>query len=421
MPSAHEARESEWRRGGMCLAAAIIGYAAGFGFFMFSANLFIEPMRNEFGWTVSEATFLPISSVVLAVCFPISGKLVDIFGPRLLASLGLAGFALCYLLLASIPLSVPVLRAIAVLFGICCALAGAVPFGRSVASWFEKNVGLALGLAGSGSTLGGVIGLPFSSMLIAQFGWRSAYLGMAGVALLVGLPAILLFLRTRKHSGETAPGRDDETPLEERASLPLSDERYWLLAAALAFCCVPIGIYLNHVQPILSGSGFDLASATALGSFFALATFGGRILAGFLLDRLVPRLVAAGCMALAALGAFLIMQWAGPAFPVFAIALILIGLAYGAEADFAAFFTLRYFGLARFSMVFGTLAMVIAFAVAFGGFIAAKSADTFGNYDLATSLAPAGFAVAALLILGLALFERPDRLQVREAPKISSH
>jgi MFS family permease len=230
-----------------------------------------------------------------------------------------------------------------------------------------------------------------------------------------------LFLRTRKHSGETAPGRDDETPLEERASLPLSDERYWLLAAALAFCCVPIGIYLNHVQPILSGSGFDLASATALGSFFALATFGGRILAGFLLDRLVPRLVAAGCMALAALGAFLIMQWAGPAFPVFAIALILIGLAYGAEADFAAFFTLRYFGLARFSMVFGTLAMVIAFAVAFGGFIAAKSADTFGNYDLATSLAPAGFAVAALLILGLALFERPDRLQVREAPKISSH
>ena len=132
-----EPSKSEWRLGGSALAAAIVGYGAGFGLYFFTANLFIEPMRAQFGWSATEATFLPISAVVLAVLFPVSGWLVDRFGPRFLAIVGLLVFALCFVLLATVSLSVPIVRGIAVLLGGASAAAGAVPFGRSVASWFK--------------------------------------------------------------------------------------------------------------------------------------------------------------------------------------------------------------------------------------------------------------------------------------------
>ncbi|WP_147417616.1 MFS transporter [Sphingomonas cavernae] len=70
---------SEWKSGARCLVGAIAGYATGFGFMYFSANLFIQPMREEFGWTASEATFLPITTLVMALLFPVSGHLVERF------------------------------------------------------------------------------------------------------------------------------------------------------------------------------------------------------------------------------------------------------------------------------------------------------------------------------------------------------
>lgn len=392
-----------WKDGAWCLIGAVIGYAVGFGFFMFSANLFIEPMRAEFGWSSTQATFLPISSLVLAAMFPLSGKMADRFGPRLLAMAGLSGFALCFLLLATLPLTVTILRIIAVMLGICCAAAGAVPFSRAVVSWFQRDAGLALGLTGSGATLGGVVGVPLNAMIISEFGWRAAYMTMAALVLVIGLPFVAKFLLL-SDGDERAPSsrQGQEEGAAGAGSLPLSDPRFWLLGGAVTCSGLSIGIYLNHLQPILRESGFSLTSAAVLGSIFAAATFGGRIAAGFLLDRIFPLLVAAGCLSLAAVGAAIIPGAALPAMPVFGLALLLIGLAYGAEADFAAFFALRFFGLPRFSFTFGTLAMMIALALAIGGFLTARSADIHGNYRLAVALGPAGFACAAAALLVLA-------------------
>lgn len=397
----------EWRRGGACLAGAVIGYGAGFGLFVFSANLFIEPMRAEFGWSSSEATFLPFSMLVLAGLFPVAGRLADRFGARPVALAGLSGFGVCFLLLAALPLTVTLLRIIAVLLGTCCAAAGAVPFGRAVASWFRENAGLALGIAGSGATLGGIVGVSFAAMMIGQFGWRSAYAGMAAITLLIGLPVTFRLLRQAEdHLTEAQSPATGTRATGLKAALPLSDTRFWLLAGSLTCSGIPIGIYLNHLQPILAERSFPLASIAMLGSAFAAATFGGRIAAGYLLDKAYPAFVAAGFLSLATIGALAVLGLDVPAAPLFAGALVLIGLAYGAEADFAAFFSLRFFGLARFSFTFGILAMMIALAVAAGGFLAAKAVDIFGSYHLALMLAPGGFGLAAVQMLCLARVRR---------------
>jgi MFS family permease len=405
------------RAGILCLASAILGYAVGFGFFMFSANLFIEPMRTEFGWSSTEATFLPISALVLALMFPISGKMADKWGPRRLALGGLLGFAACFLLMATLPLTVGLGRTVAVGFGICCAAAGPISFSRAVVSWFPDNAGFALGLTGSGATIGGVIGVPFNAMLIAEYGWRSAYLGMAALVLLIGLPLVAAYLGVRNAEAQKSPHIPNDRSRSSSGggvkSLPIGDARFWLLGFALTCCCLSIGIYLNHLQPILKESGLPLQSTALLGSIFAASTFGGRIAAGFLLDRMSPLLVAIGCLTFAAIGAAIVPLAPGLGLPFFGVALALVGLAYGAEADFAAYFSLRFFGIERFSFTFGTLAMMIALALAIGGFATARSVDSFGNYEIAVLFGPAGFAVAAITMLILTRVTVPDGSRTR--------
>lgn len=399
------------KAGMLCLMSAILGYAVGFGFFMFGANLFIEPMRAEFGWSSTEATFLPISALVLAIMFPISGKIADKWGPRRLALAGLLGFAICFLLMATLPLTVGLGRVVAVGFGISCAAAGPIPFSRAVVGWFPKNAGFALGLTGSGATIGGVIGVPLNVMLIAEYGWRSAYLAMAALVLLVGIPLVAVFLKVNRaeqrspESINSDRSREDANP--NSTSLPIGDARFWLLGFALTCCCLSIGIYLNHLQPILKESRLPIASAALLGSLFAASTFGGRIAAGFLLDRMQPLLVAIGCLTLAAIGAAIVPFAPGLGLPFFALALILVGLAYGAEADFAAYFSLRFFGIERFSFTFGTLAMMIALALAIGGFATARSVDLSGNHDIAILFGPVGFGLAAITMLILSQLTAP--------------
>jgi MFS family permease len=391
---------SEWQRGGPCLASAIVGYAAGFGVFMFTASLFIDPMRSEFGWTTSQATFQPISLLVLAILLPLAGRLSERLGPRLLVMVGLAGFAACFLMLALLPLSVTVVRIVAVALGICCAAAGTVPFGRAVVSWFRRNAGFAIGLAGSGSTLGGVVGVPLCAIMIDQLGWRMAYVGLACIVLLIGLPLVYFFLRPSDEDRNQGRNTESRTEIGEvTASLPIGDVRFWVLIIALTCSGLSIGLFLNHLRPILAEAKFSLTAIALLGSSFSVATFVGRIVAGFLIDRALPVLVATGCLTSGMLGTLLLALQATPSIPLTALALILVGLAYGAEADFAAFFTLRFFGLTRFSVTFGTMVMMIALALAAGGYAAASSVDIYGTYRPAVVLAPVGFGLAAILML----------------------
>ncbi|KKC26609.1 MFS transporter [Sphingomonas sp. SRS2] len=413
--SAFDSRQ-EWRAGTPCLIAAIVGYAVGFGLFFFTANLFIEPMRTEFSWSASEAAFAPLSAVIAALLFPVTGRLIDRFGPRPLAIIGLAGLAAQYLILAFADLNVTLLRLIAVLIGASAASAGAVTIGRGVASWFRINAGAAIGWAMSGATLGGALGVPLVGLMISHFGWRGAYVGMVGLIVVLGLPIVVLLF---KMSSEAEAAKAVKTPDGvSPIAVPVRDPRFWLLTLSLAAAALPIGMLLNHLQPILLDQGLDASLTVALATVFAGAAFGGRILTGYLLDRLPPLAVATSCFVLAAIGAYLVFvsAWGDGAVPASA-GLALVGLSYGAEANFAAYFVLRFFGLARFSLLFGIQSMLISLCIAVGGFATAVAADRLGSYaDIATPV-PLAFVCASALMAALIIVtsrRAPDLEEIRE-------
>jgi MFS transporter, OFA family, oxalate/formate antiporter len=393
-------KSEEWRDGTKPLIGAIAGYASGFGILFFSANLLIGPLRTEFHWNAVEATFLPVTTIVVAIFFPISGTLVERFGARRVALTGLAGLTCCFAALSRLPDSVFCLRTLSVLMGVFAGLAGAVTFGKGIATWFDRYLGTALGLTMSGATLGGVFGVPLIAWTITSYGWRDAWLLMAVISGVVGVPATLLFFRGKTESRpQLVPSNVHQVAPRQR--VPWSDFRFICLALASVCVAAAIGIFLNQLSPILASRGFVGREIAILGSLFAASTFSGRIAAGHLLDRFSDLVVATTCFALSAAGAS-IFAFASAGHNVSTGGgLILIGLSYGAEADFAAYFAIRFFGLERFPTIFGILSMFIALAMASGGIASAWMFDKTGTFELPLLVAPFGFAAGAALLIAI--------------------
>jgi sugar phosphate permease len=179
------------------------------------------------------------------------------------------------------------------------------------------------------------------------------------------------------------------------------DKRFWLIVCAFGGAALPIGGFVNQLQPLLVSKGYTPTSAAVLVSVFLLATGAGRLTAGFLFDHRPPAIVAAVFLLLSALGALLLgfsnlqtAPWA-----VVVVAITLIGLAQGAEGDFIALFALRIFGLRYFSTLFATIATAAGIGFAIGGFMFAAVFDQRGDYGIAVLAAALILFFAALIAL----------------------
>ena len=415
---------SEWREGWPVLLASMVGYGNSFGLFLLSSSAFITPVKETFGWTTGQAAIAPISSLTMAVLFPFVGRLVDRWGARPFAIGGMTGLVLCYCALALCPANIVLYRGLALAIGFCCAACGPMTFARGVGSWFNVNRGTALGLLISGLSVGGVIGIPFVGFMIKNYGWREAYFALAASLVLIGLPLIFALFRERGGTPSKAATLSTGNSLRET----FRDSRFWLLLGSFIFAAVPIGVFSSHLVPILTGRGFPLQEAVSMGAIFAGSIGVARIGIGILLDRLRDYIVAATCLMAAGIGAYALFHPVGSYALLQAYTMIfLLGLAYGAEGDLAAYFTLKLFGLKAFSAIMGCFAASIGLGTAIGGFLGSIVADKAGGYE---PLAP--YAAVSLLISGVLMFaqkpafhkasiDRTDALRRRDANPTSSN
>ncbi len=123
----------------------------------------------------------------------------------------------------------------------------------------------------------------------------------------------------------------------------------------------------------------------------------GRIIAGYLVDRFPPHLVAAGLFLGVVIGLF-------AAFGAEDIRLALLfaataGLGFGAETDIMPFLIGHHFGLVAFGKIFGWVYGVFAFGGMAGPLLMGTTFDSTGSYHLALSiLIPATIVGAGLML-----------------------
>lgn len=363
----------------------------------FVLSVFAGPMTREFGWTLQQfqwATFAVPLGVLIAA--PVGGWLLDRYGPRRVALVGLAAFGAS---VAGLALSTaePWTFYLAMLV-LSLAAAGVLPttWTRIINGSFDRQRGLALGITLSGSGIFATFGPSLAQFVIDFAGWRVAWLVLAALPVCLALPLVAAFIRSPQ---ATVRGEVSATQGVTLASATGS-QRFWVMIAsfgAVSFC---LGGFNANLVPVLMAEGLGAAQAATLAGTLGLAMITGRIVAGLLVDRFWSPGVAAVAFSLPLLGAALLMG-EGLSTGALMLCVALMGFAAGAEYDVLAFMTSRFFGLAHYGKIYATMLVPISIATSAGAVAFGRIRDASGSFEAAWPVVLGVCGVGAALQLAL--------------------
>ncbi|MBV1687884.1 hypothetical protein KRR38_09400 [Novosphingobium sp. G106] len=94
------------------------------------------------------------------------------------------------------------------------------------------------------------------------------------------------------------------------------------------------------------------------------------------------RFLAAFCVTLPIVGILILIRYPGSPLAA-SLAVLILGLSLGAELDLMAYLTSRYFKIANFGLLFGTIGGFIGLAGGNGPILLNASFDATGSYTLA--------------------------------------
>jgi MFS family permease len=385
---------------------------------VFATGTFIKPISQELGFGRGDiATAIGISSVMTAVASPFFGRMIDRFGVRTPLAISIVLFALATAALSLLPGSMFGLYAMFAVTGLVAIGQTPGSYSKVVAAWFDRQRGFALGIVLAGVGMGTVVIPMICNALIGTFGWREAYLGLAGVIILLAFLPVLAFVRepTRADAGtllgDLPPGAVlPGVSMKEAAH----DRRFWYMLISFFLAVVAINGSLVHVVPMLTDRGMPLSDAVKIISSSGIALIVGRLLAGWIIDRIFAPYVAVFFLLSPLLG-LLILALQPDAVPPL-VGVLLLGLGIGGETDLLSYMVSRYFGLAKFGTIYGWI------------FIAALAGNAVGSsilgwaFQLTHSYSTTLIAYSLLLAVatGLTLVLGPYRYPPADHRDVSS-
>jgi MFS family permease len=380
--------------GWLVVLAAFFGTMVSFGsLLVFTFSVFLKPLTASFGWSrESVAAAFGAAAMSVAVCSPGLGHLLDRYGPRRVILPCMAVFGCAFASLGMMTPRIWHLYAVFVVLGIVGNGTTQMGYSRAVSTWFETRRGLALAVVMAGVGTGAMVLPPVAQWLIGAYGWRAAYFALGGLVLALGIPLTALYVRERPRNGLRA-----EEPVDGKAARKCLRARpFWVLVAALFLSSVSVNGAIAHLSPLLTDRGIGVETAALAASALGLASFGGRLLTGVLLDRYFGPRVGCCLLGASACGILVLAHATTGAQGIASAALI--GLGVGAESDFTPYVLTRYFGLRSFSTLYGFTWTAYAIAGAIGPVLMGKAFDATGSYASLLALLAGATALAALLL-----------------------
>ena len=208
---------------------------------------------------------------------------------------------------------------------------------------------------------------------------------------------MLLWIREPGPGEGERPGTVSPALARPGTTLPeaANTAQFWLLTGSFFLVALAINGAVAHVVPLLTDHGLSTESATGVMAIFGLATLSGRLLAGFLVDRIYAPYVAS-VFFLGPVAGFALLATASGVFPAFGV--ILMGLGLGTEVDLIAFLISRYFGQRAFGSLYGYFFMIFGIGTGVGPFLGGMTFDIAGSYNPALIGAGASLVLAVILI-----------------------
>jgi MFS family permease len=345
----------------------------------------------------------------------VAGRLTDRWGPRIviasggvLLGAGLAGMS-----------AVTALWQPYVLYGAVAALGMStayVPCNATVVRWFVRRRGLAVGVASAGGSVGAFVLPPVALWLVSALGWRRAYL-VFGAAIFLALTGVACVMRRDPESlGLHPDGAAPAAPAGAFGGWTVREavrlREFWMLFSVFGLSWTAIFIPLVHLVPLARDLGIEPLRAAILVSALGIAAVAGRLVMGWLSDRVGRRPILA--VALAAQAVSFLALGRAATLPALAGATLLFGFSYGTVSVIFPAMVADFFGRAHAGSLVGLVFGLAGPTAALGPVGAGWIYDRLGSYAVACWIS----AAANLVALALLAFARAPRARAAKSPLI---
>ncbi|RME81979.1 MAG: MFS transporter [Caldilineae bacterium] len=365
-----------------------------------SFSVFFVALSRDFGWSRADtSSIFALTMVVFTLVSPVSGRLIDSFGPNRVLSSGALFLVVGLLASSRIHTLAQLLVAYGIVVGIGLTLTGLSSHATVIAHWFYRRRGIAIGIAFAGTGLGSLLVVPASERLIALTGWRTAYQVLATALLLVALPLYWRWMHYPASRGAEPRPRLAHHAAGWRARQALRTLSFWWIALGAFLTMLPTRTLTVHAVAHIVDRGYSsLAGAGALGLAGAATTV-GFIVWGNFSDRVGrPTSYLLGSLCLA--GSAIVLLLLPPGMPsLLYLFALLFGLGEGSRSSLVVALVSDLFPGPDLGLLNGFVGSLFGLGAALGTWGAGYLFDTTGSYRLSLILVAASAVASALALI----------------------
>ena len=342
------------------------------GFIFYCFPLMFNALERDLGASQSQLSgALSIWFVSSAIASIFLGRLLDKFSIKKIMMIGGVIFSLGLISISFVQSSFSLLLIYGTLLAVGGPALGNLSVTKLVANWFEKNAGMALGIAAIGISFSGVVLPLLVDPLIDLIGWRSVYIVFGLIVIFLLIPLVrYLVIDTPEEVGQFKDNLNEEPSEEFQDLMEIKDffkhNIFWIISLAFAFQFLAMGGVLLHL-PLHSESQGFLETWTVLGlpikqtvlaySVAALGGVVGKVFFGYLMDRLsanIPVMIMMTMQSMGIFGLTLIDNYL-----LFALFCFIFGLGFGGAMVLMSASFLKAFGSQNLGSVRGISALII--------------------------------------------------------------
>jgi MFS family permease len=384
-----------------------------FGFGLYGHAVYLAELQRLHGWPAALISGGSTLTFLLANTFAtFTNELVARLGPRRLVLLGIAALAASMTLLAWATAPWHVYVAF-ILMSLGWIGMGTVVIATVVSLWFVRRRGLAISLAFTGASSGGVVITPLLVLLVERYGFATALLTAMAVMVAVLVPVAIAWIGPPSATGSAEAEADDSSRAQissapgelSRAKL-LRSMALWTISIPFALALMAQIAFIVHQIALLEpkiGRG-NAGFAVSVMTFMAIV---GRLGLGMVVDRFDPRLVTAASLVSQAAALLAILQ--SDSVPIVLVACAVFGFSVGNLITLPPLIIHREFSAASFVVVMGLSNAISGVVGALGPGLVGMVRDWTGSYNAALALC------IALELLAAAIIVQRGRLSWRPA------
>ena len=398
----------------------ILTFVTGLSFY--NHAVILNALAKQPNFTVESA------SLAVSLFFLSSGftglwvaKLLDRFDPRFCITAGAIASAIALWALAYVH-TVWQLYFVYIIFGMGFAGSNLIPATMLIAQWFRGRRAMALAIASTGLSLGGVVVTPISAMLVGNLGLEQAAPILALMYLVGVIPLSWLLLRASPESvGITppqqfsSPGRiNSESNLEKTTNLlldgvslrqALHGRFFWCFSCAYIFLMLAQVGAIAHQYGLANETLTEAETAIAV-AILPIASIVGRLIGGWIVEQVSMRAFAIIVMVMQ-VTALLILSLGSGAI-LLCLGLALFGSTVGNLLMLQPLLVSEAFGIKEYARIFSMSNLMTSWGTAAGPWVLGLVYGLSNNhYGIAYFIA----AMAGLVGLVLFLSGGPLRQQ----------